>query len=135
MKLPALNTQNSISVLFDPGEACKPVRLHRFWGQLRFRHGTYQTDENHGRNDNNRPTSEHHAISLRTKFNRLANVHQHERNVISRRSLPPSSDGVKNGLFHFLGRQERNLSDDFPDAGDAEHLSPRIENFGDPVCV
>ncbi len=69
------------------------------------------------------------------KFIVLANVHQHERNVIGWRAFPPGSHAIENALFHFVGRQGRRLTDNFLDAFDAEHLSPGIENLGDPVGI
>ena len=64
-----------------------------------------------------------------------ANVHEHERNVIGRRALPPRSHAIENALFHFAGRQGRRLADNFLEAFDAEHLSPRIEHFANPVGI
>ena len=83
-----------------------------------------KADKSDGRGRKNRPIPEHHAYLLRIKFHPSMNVHNHERNVIRGRALPPSVDGIKNALFHFLGRQQRQSPDNFLESGDAEHFSP-----------
>jgi hypothetical protein len=63
------------------------------------------------------------------------NVQQHQRNVVAWRAAPPSRDSIKNPLFHFVPRQGCRLTDNFPNAFDAKHFSPRIKNFRDAVGV
>ncbi len=72
---------------------------------------------------------DHQVQSVSTK------VHQHERNVIGWRALPPRSDAIENTLFHLLGCQGRCLPDVFLEAGDAEHFSATVKYFSNPVGI
>src|SRR6266851_1376588 len=114
MQISAFNVQRSLCILFHAREADK---LNRFNGSrevLRVPAGTHQPGKQ--QSNKNRHASEYHVCLLDHEVQSVSTkVHQHERNVIGRRALPPGGDAIENTLFHLLGRQGRCLADDFLD--------------------
>src|SRR6516162_6518279 len=65
----------------------------------------------------------------------LANLNDHERQIVGERTVPPSSDTVENRLLHlsksFLGR----FTYQYLEAVNAEHLVLCVEDLGEAVRV